>query len=117
MNRNIASALILAAAAVGNAFADDITIESTPFSSTASRAEVQAELKQYKQAGVNPWAMSYNQLKGFNSVKSRNEVVGEFIANRAAVSALNGEDSGSAYLAQGGVRSNDSIRLASSIAR
>lgn len=54
MNRNLASALTIgatAAAAVAvaalgpaKAYADDITIDTTPFVSSKSRAEVQAEL-------------------------------------------------------------------------
>ncbi|MDB5873379.1 MAG: hypothetical protein JWQ07_2821 [Ramlibacter sp.] len=104
MNRNIASALVLAAAMTGNAFADDITVDHTPFIAQKSRAEVQAELAQFKAAGVNPWATSYNQLAGFASAKSRLEVASDYIASREAVSALNGEDSGSAYLAKTAAR-------------
>jgi Domain of unknown function (DUF4148) len=68
MNRNIASAIArapavaLASVAAGNAMADDITIDTTPFTSTKSRAEVLADLAQYKQAGVNPWSTSYNPM-------------------------------------------------------
>lgn len=114
MKRNIFSALVIgAAAAAGSAFADDITIDPTPFVSTRSRAEVLADLKQYKRAGINPWSRSYNPLAGFKSQKSRGEVVGEYIAGRAIVSAFNGEDSGSAYLAQGGSYTNGAVRIAS----
>jgi len=80
--------------------ADDITIDKTPFQSTRTRAEVQAELAQYKQSGVNPWSISYNQLAGFHSTKTRAEVQAEYRAERDQVAAMNGEDSGSAYLAQ-----------------
>jgi hypothetical protein len=105
MNRNLASALVIAAAAVaGNAFADDITIDNTPFTGTLTRAEVQAALAQYKAAGVNPWSTQYNPLKAFRSTTTRAEVVAEYIASRDQVAALNGEDSGSAYLAQAGGR-------------
>ncbi len=72
MNRNIASALAMGtatavaalAAAVmtcGNAFADDITIESTPFVSSLSRDEVNAELK-VPYVGGNPWSGAYNMF-------------------------------------------------------
>jgi hypothetical protein len=105
MNRKLASALVLAAAAVaGNAFADDITIDSTPFVSSKSRAEVQAELGQFKQAGTSPWSIQYNQLAAFKSGKSRDEVTAEYVASRNQVAAFNAEDSGSAYLAQNRVR-------------
>lgn len=43
MNRKLALALVIATAAAGNAFADDITVETVPFRSTATRAEVQAQ--------------------------------------------------------------------------
>jgi len=105
MNRNIAFALVIATAAVaGNAFADDITVDTTPFVGTKSRVEVQAELAQYNKAGVNPWSNQYNPLKQFRSTQTREQVVAEFIAARDEVAALNGEDSGSAYLAQGSGR-------------
>jgi hypothetical protein len=102
MNRNIASAIVLALSAVaaGNALADDITIDTTPFVSTKSRAEVQAELVAYKKAGVNPWSTQYNQLAHFQSTKTRDQVKTELAAARASgeLDALYGEDSGSAYL-------------------
>lgn len=111
MNRKIASALVIAAAAAaGNAFADDITIDTTPFTSTKSRAEVRAELDQFQKSGVNPWSTRYNPLAKFQSTNSRAQVVAEYIASRNEVAAFNGEDSGSHYLAQhpaatiGGVR-------------
>jgi hypothetical protein len=99
MNRNIASALVIAAAAVaGNAFADDITVDTTPFVSSKSRAEVVAELGQFKKAGTSPWSTQYNPLAKFQSAKSRAQVTAEYVADREAVAALNSEDSGSAYL-------------------
>jgi hypothetical protein len=105
MNRKIATALVIAAATVaGSAFADDITVDTTPFNSTKSRAEVQAELAQYKTAGVNPWSTQYNPIKGFKSTVTRQQVVAEYLASRDEVAALNGEDSGSAYFAQANVR-------------
>lgn len=70
-----------------------------PFNGTKSRAKVQAELHQFKQAGVNPWSTSYNQRAGFTSGRSRAEVQAEYLNSRERVSAFTGEDSGSAYLA------------------
>jgi hypothetical protein len=98
MNRNIAIALILAAAA-GTSFADDITVDTTRFASTATRAEVQAELKGFKQSGVNPWSNQYNPLAQLTSQRTRAAVSSEFTNARDQVAAFNGEDSGSAYLA------------------
>ncbi len=101
MNRKIAIAVLSAAAAVaGNAFADDITIDTTPFASTLSRAQVQGELAQYKRSGVNPWSISYNPLRGFQSTTSRAAVVAEYLTSRDQVAAFTGEDSGSTVLAR-----------------
>jgi len=84
--------------AAGAARADDITVDTTPFQSQRTRAEVQAELAQYKQAGVNPWSMTYDPLKSFHSTTTREEVRNAYIADRSQVAALNGEDAGSVYL-------------------
>jgi hypothetical protein len=90
--------IVLALAAAGSAFADDITIDNTPFVSTLSRGEVMAQLVQYKQAGINPHATSYSPLKYFRSAKSREQVQQEFVASREVVQAMNAEDSGSSWL-------------------
>lgn len=103
MNFKIASVALVVAAA-GNAFAESPTIVNDPFVSTRTRAEVQAELYAYKQTGVNPWSISYNQLRGFQGRLSREQVVAEFLAARNEVAAMSGEDSGSAHLAQGPAR-------------
>lgn len=105
ISRKLATALVLAAAAAaGNAFADDITIDTTPFVSSKSRAEVQAELAQFKQAGTSPWSIQYNPLARFASNTTRAEVTAQYVASRDQVNALTGEDSGSAYLAHYRVR-------------
>ena len=98
MNRNIAIALVFAAA-TGTSFADDITVDTTPFISTATRAEVQAQLKSFQQSGVNPWSNRYNPLAQFSSQRTRAAVTAEYTSARDQVAAFNGEDSGSAYLA------------------
>ncbi|MBB6563802.1 hypothetical protein HNP48_006528 [Acidovorax soli] len=90
-------AILLCIGAAGNAFADDITVDTTPFTSTKSRAEVLAELRQ---PAADPWALDYNPLASFKSQLSRAEVQSAFLADRAEVAALQGEDSGSAYLAR-----------------
>jgi hypothetical protein len=106
MNRNVfLGVLVLASAATtSSAFADtglagDISVETRPFVSTRTRAEVEAELAQYQRAGVNPWATAYNPLKSFRSEKTRAQVEQEYVASRAEVRAMTGEDSGSSYLA------------------
>ncbi len=105
MTRNIAlileiavgAAAIAAAAAItsGNAFADDITVENSPFVSTKTRAEVQAELM--RKGSITEWTMQFNDSR-FNSSYSSAQARAEFLAAREEVHALNGEDSGSAYL-------------------
>ena len=99
MNRKSALIVLALAASAGSAFADDITIDNTPFVSTLSRDEVMAQFVQYRQTGINPHATSYNPLKYFRSVKSREQVQQEFVASRELVQAMNGEDSGSSWLA------------------
>jgi len=102
INRKFALALVIAASAAGNAFADDLgTYNGQPFTSTLSHAEVQNELAQYKQAGVNPWSTSYNPLRGFQSTRSREQVVAEYLQSRNEVAAMTGEDSGAVFLASG----------------
>jgi len=98
MTRKIALALVVAAAAAGNAFADDITVESNPFVSGRKRAEVQAEVGQYRKTGVNPWSIAYNPLRSAQGGKTRSEVVREYLGSRDEVAAMSSEDSGSAYL-------------------
>jgi hypothetical protein len=99
-SKTLLAVAAFAAIASSAARADDITIDTTPFHSTRTRAEVQAELFQYKKAGVNPWSISYNQLSQFKSAKTREQVQAEYRAEREAVAAMTAEDSGSAYLTQ-----------------
>lgn len=103
MNRNhilsVAMAA-LAALAAGHACAGEIADDATPFVSTATRAQVQEELRQYRAAGVDPWADDYNPLHDFHSGMTRAGVKAEYLADRAGADALNSEDSGSSYLAR-----------------
>jgi hypothetical protein len=100
MKLKIASAVLLTAVA-SSVFADELPALATDsFVSTKSRAEVRAELFDYKKAGVDPWSTWYDQLAGFKSSTSRQEVVAEYLAARDEVAAVNSEDSGSAYLTQ-----------------
>lgn len=104
MNRKSTIAALIAIAATSSAFAGtslagDISIDDTAFTSTRTRAEVQAELAQFKQAGVNPWSTSYNPLRDFRSEKTREQVTAEYQASRDSVAANTSEDSGSAFAA------------------
>ncbi len=99
MNRTHALSLAFVLAA-GTAFADDITIDPHPFVSTASRAAIQEELRQFRMAGNSPWADDYNPIAQFRGSMTRAEVTAEYLRSRDTVSAFNAEDSGSAYLAR-----------------
>ena len=99
-SRTVLSALVLAAGFSGAAFAESPGQQSFPFASSRTVAQVQAELQQYRAAGVNPWATSYNPLRHFKGAVSREAVVAEYLASRDIVRAVNGEDGGSFYLAQ-----------------
>lgn len=97
--RLLLAAALATAGFAAQADAIDAPEYAAPFNGAKSRAEVQAELFQYKQAGVNPWSSSYNQRTGLTGGRTRAEVQAEYIANRDRVAAFTSEDSGSAYIA------------------
>lgn len=67
-----------------------------------SRVQVQDELVQFRaEYPVSPWSFRYDPLARFQSTTTRADVTAAYIADRDAVAAFTGEDSGSAYLAQG----------------
>ena len=113
MNRNLAStltltttaaaALVLAALASGNAYADDITIDTTPFVSSKSRAEVRAELMampaESRRISEEWGPANFNQASQAGSTLTRAQVKAEYLAHRSEVNAFNAEDSGSSYSA------------------
>lgn len=109
MNRIAAIAIATATLAATAAYADDITVDPTPFASSSTRAEVQAQLAQ---RGPNVWASSYNQLAAFRSQRTRAEVRAEYLAARGQVEALTAEDSGSAFLIRARDGRADAIRVA-----
>ena len=91
---------LLLATAAGSALAESPTVVSEPFVSTRTRTEVVVELAAYKASGTNPWSASYNPLRQFRSNTTREAVQAAYLASRDEVKALNGEDSGSVYLAK-----------------
>jgi hypothetical protein len=122
MNTKSLFAAAIAIAAAGTAFAQTAPNlygaeggTQDAFVPTLSRAQVQAELAQYKRAGVNPWAQWYDPLKSFKSTANRADVTAAYVASRDEVAALNGEDSGAAYLAH--AHTVPSTRLAQSTLR
>jgi len=97
-----AAVLAVAAIASGNACADDITIDTTPFVSTKTRAEVRAEVLGQSEAlrtASSEWTMQMNDAPQPSSGYTRAQATAEYIAARREVSALNAEDSGSSYFA------------------
>ena len=112
MNRNLASALsitttaaaVFAAAAIaaGNAYADDITIDNTPFVSTKTRAEVRAEVmgqSEFLRVASSEWSMQLSQETQPKSTYTREQAKADYIAARDEVKARTAEDSGSSYFA------------------
>ncbi len=124
MNRKLASTLSIvstaaaafafAAIASGNAYADDITIDATPFVSTKTRAEVRSEVlgqaEQLRMAN-SEWPTPLNQQ--FQGSLTRAQVKADYFAARREMNALNGEDSGSSYLASLPRRGHDVIMAGS----
>jgi hypothetical protein len=100
MNRKLALALALVFVAGGNALADDITVDPHTFVSTASRTQVREALRQYQQAGVNPWADDYDHIAHASRTMTRADVTAGYMASRSHVAAFSGEDSGSGFLAR-----------------
>jgi len=107
MNHNLPSAIaagavttiaLLAAAVIAStpAYADDITVEQSPFVSSRTREEVSAELKT-PYPGGNPWSGAYNMFQA-RSTATREQIRGEYIMTRDTDNAFHGEDSGSVYI-------------------
>lgn len=94
----VAAAAIAASLVSTSAYAESPTIDSTPFVSTRTRAEVQAELKT-PFIGGNPWSSRYDMFAR-SSALTTEQVRGAYKMSREEVNALTGEDSGSAFLAR-----------------
>ena len=100
MQRSILAyaAVVAFAGFAASAHADDISVETTPFVSTASRAAVQAELQQAQAGRVNGWVRYYSPQPVLGSAKTRADAIAEYLRSRDETSALTSEDSGSAWL-------------------
>jgi hypothetical protein len=95
-----AAVFAVVAIASGNAYADDITIDTTPFVSTKTRAEVRAEVMgQSMTSASSEWAMQFNHAPQVKSAYTREQATAEYMAARNEVNARNSEDSGSSYFA------------------
>lgn len=111
MDRNLTSLLTLGATAAisvtlavvapDNAYADDITVDTTTFSADRTRAEVRAELlgrAAVLKTGSGEWALQRDPSPFVRSASTRQQAQAEYKASRAYVSALTAEDSGSSFL-------------------
>ena len=93
----VAAAAMAAALVSTRAYAETPTIDNTPFVSSKTRAEVQAELMTPYSGGY-PWSSQYN-MGVRDSALTSEQVRGTYKMSRDEVNALTSEDSGSAYLA------------------
>lgn len=94
----VAAAAIAASLVSAIAYAESPTIDSTPFVSTKTRAEVQAELKTPFIGGY-PWSSQYNMFAR-SSTLTTDQVRSAYKMSREEANALTSEDSGSAFLAR-----------------
>ncbi|NPC56323.1 DUF4148 domain-containing protein [Caenimonas soli] len=124
MNRHLAStlsvtttaaaALAFVAIASSRAHADDITVDNTPFVSSKTRAEVQAEVmgpSRSPNIASLAWSSRMNHAPQTMSDFTRAQATAEYLAARDQVHALNAEDSGSSYFASVPRRMNDRILM------
>jgi hypothetical protein len=111
MNRKLASGLSFAAIAAAAAaaamlapppaLADDITVDTTPFVGSRTRADVRAELLKHPEPVSNAtseWALQINEPAALKSAATPQQLREEYTAARWQVHALYGEDSGSSTL-------------------
>lgn len=75
-------AILLCIGAAGNAFADDITVDTTPFTSTKTRAEVLAELQRARAAG---------EIETLNGERSEHAHVAALKAHQQPTQVLAGQ--------------------------
>jgi hypothetical protein len=103
----VAAATLAASLISGAALAETPTIDTTPFVSMRSRAEVRAEVLHARgevSAAGTEWALQQNGSQPLMAGLSRSQVTAEYIATREQVRAMNAEDSGSSQLAQARAR-------------
>lgn len=125
MNRHFASTIATTTAAVacfaaiasGKAYAESPTIDTTPFVSTRTRAEVQAEVMSQRDqvtAAGREWVLQNNHVAQLKSGYTSEQAKSEYKTARDQVSAMNSEDSGSSYFAQQAARANGGTVMAGS---
>ena len=108
MNQQLVSAIGIAAVATlaatsiaftpGDALADDITMDTMKFVSSASRDDVRAIVKAQPALvlqAASEWALQDNRAPRVQSAYTGAQARAAFIIERREVAALNAEDSGS----------------------
>lgn len=112
MNQRLASALAFSATVAlatlasaimaGNAMAEGPLVDSTPFVSSRTRADVRAELMRDRNmvtSAANEWTSQLNEPHQVASGYTREQARAEFIASREEVRAATAEHGGSGYFA------------------
>ena len=95
---SVAAATLAATAMSSNAWADDITIDTTPFVSQRSRAEVRAEVLANRaklSSAANEWIAQQSAPLPTSGL-TRAQAQADYIAAREEVMARNSEGGGSA---------------------
>lgn len=116
---SVAAATLAATAMSSTAWADDITIDTTPFVSQRSRAEVRAEVlanrAKLSSAG-NEWVAQQSEPLPASGL-TRAQARADYIASRDEVMARNSEGGGSATMAVAPVRAMPTMAAAIQPAR
>ncbi|MBC5781396.1 hypothetical protein H8N03_00485 [Ramlibacter sp. USB13] len=105
---SVAAAAIAATFMIGNAHAEGPIQDIRPIAGTLSRSAVKAEVLAHRGELTSfgaEWIQQQPAMMQARSAITREQVRDAFIASRDEVRGLTAEDSGSAYLARTGMRS------------
>jgi hypothetical protein len=109
---SVAAATLAAGLMARPALAETPTIDTTPFVSTRTRAEVRAEVMAARpqiSAAGGEYALQQVAPQPHATALTREQVKAEFMAARDQVRAMHAEDSGSALLAQSRPRAGSTL--------
>lgn len=108
----LAAAVLGAALMTGSARAEGPIGDSSPFTSSRTRAEVKAELMQDRNlvtSAGSEWTMQRGEPVHAANGYTRAQARAEYIAARDEVRALTSDDGGSSYFARSTVRKPDTM--------
>ena len=97
----VAAATLAAIVMSGSALAETPTIDNTPFVSTKTRAEVQAEVSSHRaqlSSNASEWVMQQSGTHHASGY-TQQQAQAEYIASREQVRAMNSEGGGSGSIA------------------